>query len=432
MSLKRESLFVYMNDYMIGTLTQYAKRGYAFQYDVSWLSESEARPISLSLPLRKEAYFGDVVYNFFDNLLPDNLQIRERIQKMFHTNSLEPFELLTNIGRECVGAIQLTTKEQPVNKTVQAEKVSHEEIEKILMHIKNAPLGMLSRDQDFRISIAGAQEKTGFLWYQNSWHRPLNMTPTTHIFKLPIGRIEHQEIDLTDSCENEWICTEIAKAFGFDVAPAEIAKFGSQKVLIVERFDRKWSHDKKWLMRLPQEDLCQALAISPHLKYESDGGPGMQEIMNLLLRSDQPMLDREKFFKSQILFYLLAAIDGHAKNFSIFLRPANAISLTPLYDIMSAFPLIRKNQLEKKKIKMAMSVVGKNWHYRWYEIHRRHFISTAKAIKFSMKQAEQLVDEMMDQIESVIELVSVKIPRNFPDYIADAIFQGIREAKDHC
>lgn len=134
-----------------------------------------------------------------------------------------------------------------------------------------APLGM-AEDADFRISIAGAQEKTALLWYQDRWQRPLGSTPTSHIFKLPIGKIVQNNIDLSESCENEWLCLRIAKAFGFDVANADLATFGKKKVLVVQRFDRRWSKSGEWLLRLPQEDFCQALGIAPALKYESHGG----------------------------------------------------------------------------------------------------------------------------------------------------------------
>ena len=140
---------------------------------------------------------------------------------------------------------------------------------------------MTDNEKDFRISIAGAQEKTALLYYQKKWCRPLGMTPTSHIFKLPIGFIQHQNMDLSDSCENEYLCLEIARAFGLPVANTRIENFLDVKVLIVERFDRQWSSDKTWLMRLPQEDLCQALGYSPNLKYEADGGPGIAEIYKI-------------------------------------------------------------------------------------------------------------------------------------------------------
>lgn len=288
---------------------------------------------------------------------------------------------------------------------------------------------MTDNDEEFRISIAGAQEKTAFLYYNNHWCRPLKETPTTHIFKLPIGYIPHQQIDLRDSCENEWLCSQIAAGFGLPVANCEILTFEEIKVLSVQRFDRKLSSDGRWLMRLPQEDLCQALGVSSNLKYQSDGGPGIKDIMNLLLGSSQSAQDRELFYRSQILFWLLAGIDGHAKNFSIFIEPEGKYRLTPLYDIISAYPLIAQKQLQAKKIKMAMALKGQNTHYHWQDMQGRYFLETAKTIHYSVETAQVLLAEMLGQIDLVIDKVAAKLPVGFPSNISQPIFDGIKSTK---
>ena len=160
---------------------------------------------------------------------------------------------------------------------------------------------------------------------------------------MPIGFLEPRNIDLRQSNHNEWLCLEILKAYGIDVAKAQLASFEDQNVLVTERFDRRWSMDGRWLMRLPQEDFCQALGVSPALKYENHGGPGIKEGMDLLRGSQQAIHDRETFFKLQILFWMLAAIDGHAKNFSLFIEPGSAYRMTPVYDVLSAYPLMAAN-----------------------------------------------------------------------------------------
>ena len=146
------------------------------------------------------------------------------------------------------------------------------------------------------------------------------------------------------------MCSLIAKAYGLEVANCNIEIFDGIKVLVIDRFDRRFSEDNSWLMRLPQEDLCQALGYSPNLKYEADGGPGIKDIMRLLHGANDSGLNKEMFFRSQVLFFMLAAIDGHAKNFSLFLKPYGSYEMTPLYDIISAYPLIDKKQLQNKSI----------------------------------------------------------------------------------
>ncbi|ASQ46552.1 type II toxin-antitoxin system HipA family toxin [Legionella clemsonensis] len=427
---RKQILHVLMNGILIGDLEKTFQGGLRFTYYYEWLNRPGARPISLSLPLIQQTYTGDVVYNFFDNLLPDNQQIRTRIQAKFQIPTNQPFDLLSSIGRDCVGAIQLIDGQLPeFKKKINFKPLTEQSIAAKLKNYHVNPLGMSNKDQDFRISIAGAQEKTAFLYHQHQWCEPLQDTPTTHIFKLPIGFISHQNIDLSDSCENEWLCSLIAKSFGLLVAECEILHFEEVKVLSVERFDRRISHDKSWIMRLPQEDMCQALGVSHSLKYQSDGGPGIKEIMKLLLGSTMPMEDRDCFYRAQVFFWLIAGIDGHAKNFSLFIEPEGKYRLTPLYDIMSAYPLIKKKQLQTQKIKMAMALQGKNTHYHWYTLQRRHFIETAKAVSYSVEKAECILDEMLKKTESVIEEVSKQLPANFPIHISEPIFEGIQKAK---
>ncbi len=235
-------------------------------------------------------------------------------------------------------------------------------------------------------------------------------------------------MDLSESCENEWLCLKITEAFGLPVCQAEVLEFNGAKVLVVERFDRR--SDNGWIIRLPQEDMCQALGVSPNIKYESDGGPGIGTIMRFLRQSRDSKHDRELFFKSQVLFWLLAAIDGHAKNFSVFIEPEGRYRMTPMYDIMSAYPLLANRQLEARKIKMAMALSGKNRHYHWSGIQSRHFISTANQVGFNEKTARTIVADMMASVDDVIANVESQIPAGFPDIIASPILAGIRKQRD--
>lgn len=419
-------LIVSLNGFHVGTLTKDKHGGLHFTYQQPWLALPGCRPISLSLPLSSSPYSGEKVYNFFDNLLPDNQRIRDKVQTRFNASSNHAFDLLSAIGNDCVGAIQLTDKLPDNVKQIRAKPLSEQAISTLLSSYKEAPLGMDDTDDDFRISIAGAQEKTALLKLDGSWHKPMGTTPTTHIFKLPIGELPSVNIDLTDSCENEFICLELARVLGFDVARSQVLTFDTQKVFCVERFDRRFASDKRWIMRLPQEDFCQALGLGSAKKYQADGGPTIKDCMDLL-RSSVNQKDRETFFKTQILFWLLAAIDGHGKNFSVFLLPENRFQMTPLYDVISAYPVMSKKGLQKQKIKMAMSLKGKNTHWKWAGILPRHFISTAKHVGYSEAKAKQHIEELIGNIEEAISSVQQKIPVSFPEYVAQSIFAGIRE-----
>jgi serine/threonine-protein kinase HipA len=428
---KAKTLGVWMNGIQVGELSMSAAGSLAFGYHPDWLTTPGARPISLSMPLRHQPYSGQVAYNFFDNLLPDNKQIRDRIQARFKAPTSHPFDLLAAIGMDCVGAVQIVPADEipPDVRRIEGEGLSDAQIAHILQSYRTAPLGMDAGENEyFRVSIAGAQEKTALLRHDDTWQRPWGTTPTTHILKLPIGKIEHTGMDLSDSCENEWLCLKIAAAFGLPVCHAEVAAFDGTKALVVERFDRKLGDG--WIMRLPQEDMCQALGTSPNIKYESDGGPGIEAIMRLLRQSRDASADQALFFKAQVLFWLLAAIDGHAKNFSIFIEPEGRFRMTPLYDIMSAHPLIAKKQLQARKIKMAMALSGDNRHYLWHTIYPRHFISTAQQVGFNVKTARSLFHEMMDRVDPVISQVEAQLPDGFPAAIAGSILAGMKKQRD--
>lgn len=424
------SLFVYMNGHEVGEYIQYRSRAEEFIYNDVWQSASYAIPISLSMPLTEKSHKGDVVYNFFDNLLPDNKDIRQRIQARFATKTDQAFDLLASIGQDCVGAIQLLSNNKPANvKTIECVPLTNHEIADSLKNYQALPLGM-SINNDFRISLAGAQEKTAFLWHEEKWQRPLGATPTTHIFKQPIGRIEQANIDLTESVKNEWLCSEIVRVYGLPVPDTQIGYFEEREVLIVERFDRRYSDDKSWIIRQPQEDMCQALGVASGLKYETDGGPGIHKIMELLRSSINPDKDRKQFMKSVFVFWILGAIDGHAKNFSIFLRNQGRFNLTPIYDVISAYPVTAKRQLELKDIEMAMALHGKNSHYKWHELMPRHWLEEAKKAHFPATEMTSLMREVSEATDSVIQHVTSRLAKNFPEDISGPIFEGMRNAAE--
>lgn len=426
---KSRALALWMNSEFVGHWRLPVTGSQEFLYAESWLESVARRPISLSLPLRpsREPY-RENVEAFFDNLLPDNGQIRERIQRRFQTASTAAFDLLQEIGRDCTGALQLLDEEEaaPDVRKITGEPLTREGVEQILAGAIGPAMGQPEADA-FRISLAGAQEKTALLWHNDQWHRPTGATPTTHILKLPIGASPHGN-DLSTSVENEWLCSKIVRAYGVDVAPCRMETFGAFKTLVVERFDRKLAEDRSWWMRLPQEDFCQATGTPPALKYENEGGPGIRKIMDLLLGSERAVADRRDFMKSQLVFWLLAGIDGHAKNFSVFLLPGGGFRLTPRYDVLSAYPMLGqgRGKLPPQKIMMAMALEGKNRHYHWNAIRLRHWLETGK--RCGIADMDGLVREMVDRTPTAITEVSNLIPAGFPAAIGGSIMDGVKSA----
>jgi serine/threonine-protein kinase HipA len=399
------------------------------------MNSAAGRPLSLSLPFTGEvALKGDRVRNFFDNLLPDSEAIRLRIATRFKTGSAEAFDLLQAIGRDCVGAVQLLGEmEEPKNvQQISGTPLSESDIEQLLIQsTRSGTMGNLEDQEELRISLAGAQEKTALLHHNGQWIRPHGSTPTTHILKLPIGMVGHRQADFSTSVENEWLCMNLLAEFGLPVAKTEILTFGSQKVLCVERFDRQLHSSGDWIMRLPQEDFCQVMGVPAHFKYESDGGPGMADLAGVLKSSVQAELDLTTLLKAQILFWMLAAPDGHAKNFSIRVLPQGRYQLTPLYDVMSIWPVEGKgpNQFSMFKAKMAMAVLGKNKHYLLKDIQRRHFNNMA-AKCFDRVDAEEVIVRVLEATPRAIEAMGSRLPEGFPNLIAASVFKGLRQTAE--
>ena len=423
-------LLTFLNDRLVGRLSKQPSGAIDFAYDPEWLAWEHAMPVSLSLPLREARYIGAPVAAVFENLLPDSDQIRRRVAERVGAAGVDAYSLLSAIGRDCVGAMQFVPDDDRVDGGAVGEAraeisgtvVGEDDIADMLVNLKRAPLGLgADIDADFRISLAGAQEKTALLRYEDQWLRPHGRTPTTHIFKPQIGQIQTAGgvIDLSDSVENEYYCLKLMEAFGLPANSVEMAQFGERKVLVIERFDRTWTRDGR-LIRLPQEDCCQALSVPPTQKYQSEGGPGVAAIADLLRGSDDPQEDQLAFFKSQIIFWLIGATDGHAKNFSLFLRPGGRFRLTPFYDVLTAQPSLDARQIRRNGFKVAMSV-GNSGHYRIQEITGRHFVETAQRARLPRSLAERAIEQVLAAAAAAFDTVESLLPQAFPGAIPKSV-----------
>ena len=415
-------LDVLINGRQVGRLEKAASGAISFRYSEEWLAWEHRFAASLSLPLTPAAYRGAPVIAVFDNLLPDRDAVRRRVAERMGAQGTDFYSLLEAIGRDCVGAMQFLPEgaDQAQSTDIESEPVSDTEVEGLLADLARAPLGV-DREQEFRISVAGAQEKTALLRIDGKWHRPAGVTPTTHILKPQLGQIPSADgmIDMSNSVDNEHYCMTLMKAFGLSVAATEIATVGQRRVLVVERFDRHWRNAKQ-ILRLPQEDCCQALGYPPTHKYQSDGGPNMKDIFGLLRGADDPQADAAAFFKSQILFWLIGATDGHAKNFSIFLKPGGRYSLTPFYDVLSAQPAVDSDQIAQNRFRLAMSA-GTNRHYRLNEVTGRHFVQSGKSAGLGKGLMRAAINELMDRARDAPTVAREAMPVDFAEPVHDCI-----------
>jgi serine/threonine-protein kinase HipA len=421
-------LNVFINGRHVGLLRKEPSGAIDFAYDRTWLDWAPAMPVSLSLPLREDRYVGAPVVAVFDNLLPDNAAIRRRIAVRVRAEGTDAFSLLGAIGRDCVGALQFLPVDEAPDPAggLDATPLTEADVAAMLSDLDRAPLG-LTEDAAFRISLAGAQEKTALLLRDGRWWAPTGITPTTHILKPAIG-ILPDGLDLSDSVENEFLCMRLTAAFGLATARVEMADFGGRRVLVVERFDRRWTRDGR-LLRLPQEDMCQALSTPPAIKYEADGGPGIARIARLLAGGDDAAADQGALLKASVVFWLLGATDGHAKNFSLFLRPGGRFRMTPLYDVLSAQPAVDAGQLRRNRFRLAMAVGGRR-HYTIDSIAPRHFVQTALGVGIGASIVEGILGELADTVPRALDDTLSRLPEGFPAGLAASVRDAVRTRLD--
>ena len=424
MGRKRQGrvLDVYVGSSKVGRYSRAPSGATSFRYDPDWLSSEKAFPISLSMPLSDRIWSGEGATSYFDGLLPDDRTVREKIAAREQADSAGIFDLLAVIGRDCVGALRFVPEGlDPGNPTkMEYRPVSDSEIAIRIASLATNPLGIYADEDDFRISIAGMQEKTAFLRVDEQWQLPLGPTPTSHIFK-PAMKEGPDGADFSDTPWNEWLCLVLCRALGLEAANAEVRLFDGKPVIVVERFDRTWQESV--LYRLPQEDLCQALGIPPMRKYQSDGGPGIIDVLECLNGAIAPYEDRLTFMKAQIVFWLLAAIDGHAKNFSIFITPGG-YKLTPLYDVMSAAPY---PEFPVQKIKLAMSVGGKSY-YRLKQIQIRHFYQTGQKAGLREQEMDSIFSGLVAEIDDAIaEAAALAADAGMPEPTSGPILAGVNK-----
>ncbi len=422
-------LNVFLNARLVGRLEQAASGAISFAYNPEWLAWEHAMPVSTSLPLAERTWRGAEVVNVFENLLPDAERVRRNVAERLGAEGTDAFSLLSVAGRDCVGALQFLVDDEDPGQAgdVQGEQLSEAQIAQLIRGLRVNPLGLDREDEDFRISIAGAQDKTALLRKDGVWHRPIGTTATTHILKPAIGVI-HDDIDLNDSVQNEYVCMEFCRALGLEVADAAIESFEDQLTLSVTRFDRLWTEDGR-LLRLPQEDFCQAMSVPSTRKYQRDGGPGVLDILDRLKESDTPNEDRLAFFRAQLVFWLIGATDGHAKNFSIQLRPNGRFVLAPLYDIISAQPIVDDGWIAHNRYKLAMSL-GDNNRYQIMRISKRHFEQTAEAAGLPKGVVDQLCEELNAAIPGALDAITKLADNTVPEALIASISSGVQARRE--
>ncbi len=342
---ERPRLAVYLREQRIGELERRGPTRYSFSYDERLLDEWEegAIVLSASLPVRAGAFPSGLTKPFFEGLLPEGLARRE-IARMTGVSEGNGFGLLEQIGSDCAGAVVIVpaAREQAV-RPGRTRWLGTEELEATLLDLATHPLGV-TPEEGIRLTLGGVQHKLIIAQAADGRiGQPVDGTPSTHIIKP--GQDAYADI-----VTNEAFCLRVAARAGVETARVEIRRYGAVDALLVKRFDRARS-DTGAVVRVHQEDLCQALGILPDAKYESEGGPSVASIA-ALLREIGTARDLQAFSRALLINFVLGNSDAHGKNYALLYSEPGRAALAPLYDIVATavYPALTT--------RLSMSVVG--------------------------------------------------------------------------
>jgi len=343
-------LVVLMAGTEAGRVQMTAHNRLRFLYDQPWRSAQRSYPLSMSMPLTGSEYGHTAIASFLWGLLPDNEQVLDTWAKKFQVSPRNVFSLIANVGEDCAGAAQFVRPERAASLREKRPQIAWLTVADIAERLRalreDHATSRMPRDTG-QFSLAGAQAKTALLLDKGRWGVPSGRTPTTHILKPPSPEFDGH-------AENELFCLRLAKMLGLPAANATVQTFKAEKAIVVERYDRVRVRDI--VVRVHQEDMCQALSLMPTQKYENEGGPGVRTIIDLVREvSSERTQDTETFLSAIVFNWLIAGTDAHAKNYSLLIGEGGRVRLAPLYDLASALPYEKLNQV---KLKSAMKIGG--------------------------------------------------------------------------
>lgn len=370
----------------VGALSLAAGR-LSFRYRGDWLARPHAVALSQSLPLQAEPFDDHQCRPFFAGLLPDG-NLRRLIARQFQVSNQNDFALLDAIGGECAGAITfLPSGQSPsLDDGASVEWLDEPQTLGLLDDLPGRP--MLAGRDGIRLSLAGAQDKLPVVFDGQRIGVPKGGQPSTHILKPPIAAVE-------DSVANEGYCLALAQAMGFPTAQARIHRVGDRNVLLVNRYDRRLGDDGQ-MVRLHQEDFCQALGVVPEMKYQNEGGPDLKACFDLLRKATRPSAPQVLRLLDAVVFNaLIGNHDAHAKNFSLLYADARP-ALAPLYDLLCTAVY------ERLTPKMAMKLGSK---YKFAEVQARHWEQFADQAGLSKAQTKKRILRIAHELPAMARQV---------------------------
>lgn len=327
----------------------------SFQYRPDWVARTGTVALSNSLPLQAEPFDDRRTRPFFAGLLPEG-PLRHLLAKSLKASDQDDFALLEAMAGDCAGGVTLlppgTAPPAPASGTTRW--LDEQQMLRLLAELPHRP--MLAGTGRVRASLPGSQDKLPIVFDGERIALPSSAQASTHILKPAIHGLE-------DSVTNEAFCLAVAQAMGLRAVQAQTLLLGDRRFLMVARYDRQVDELGR-VSCLHQEDFCQALGVTPEMKYQIDGGPDLAACFRLLRRVTRPCAPQVLRLLDHVVFNALIGYhDAHARNFSL-LYAANSPTLAPMYDVMSTevyFTLPPKMVMKLGNQSTFSSVQARHW-----------------------------------------------------------------------
>ncbi len=411
-----DALAVLLDDAVAGSITRLDQGRLRFDYDEEYRQRPEATPLSVSMPPSIRSHPDSDISPWLWGLLPDNERVLARWARDFQVPA-KPFSLLsTPIGHDCAGAVRFAPVDEALQVLAMPGKVTwltEEEVAERLRGLRQDTTAWLGGKFTGQFSLAGAQAKTALLLKGDRWGVPTGSAATSHILKPAVQGFDDHDL-------NEHLCLDAARRAGLIVARTRVARFGDESAIVVDRYDRRIVDGD--LVRIHQEDTCQALGIPPDRKYQDEGGPSAQDLATLFRIVMPPRAAEDavwRFLDALIWNWLIGGTDAHAKNYSLLLS-GGAARFAPLYDIASALPYDK----HERELKFAMKIGGD---YRVYP-HRNTWDRVAADLGLSadgvlerVVRLAHVAPEAFADAANEPEVVALdkSLPRRLVDLVAD-------------
>ncbi len=417
-----QQLIALLNGRRAGIVTRDRQGRLKFAYDDDWRGAQGAYPLSLSMPLTAAEHGHRNIEAFLWGLLPDNAQVLDRWARRFQVSARNAFALMGHVGEDCAGAVQFVRTDR-LNDVLgrgprNIEWLNEAGIADRLRALRVDHAAWRSPRDTGQFSLAGAQPKTALLFENGRWGVPSGRTPTTHILKPPTGEFDGH-------AENEHVCLRLASELGLITANSAVMRFKDEVAIVIERYDRQRTGGD--ILRVHQEDFCQALAISPTSKYENEGGPSIKASVELIRTvSTNAPTDVQGFVDAIAFNWIIGGTDAHAKNYSLLIGAEGRARLAPFYDIASILPY----GFDLQRVRLSMKIGGK---YRLRDIGLRQWHNLASELRMDRDTVTKRTRDLAVNLLDVLPVITKEAQKDGLDHpLIKKLSAKLEERARHC